>query len=88
MVQSLGADPIAIAQKIDSDWTQNQRAAMSLGAPADWANESFGDARLIYAAIYDRDLPGDYTRRQDSLLRDRLEKAGLRLARLLNEIFR
>lgn len=81
-----GADPMAAARKVDSGWTAAQRAAMSGGAPSDWANESLADARRIYAAIKGPDLPDDYARRQAGLTRDRLEKAGLRLAAILNRL--
>jgi hypothetical protein len=58
------------------------------GAPADWANESLAAARGIYAQIRNPHLPRDYAERQSGLTRDRLSRAGLRLAAVLNRILR
>lgn len=88
VVSALGADPLQIARHIEAGLTPQQKARDGGGNAADWANESLADARKIYAPIKNPFLPDDYARRQNSLVRDRLTKAGLRLAALLNGILR
>jgi hypothetical protein len=73
--------------------TPEDEASWSRGAPADWANESFGVAkRVIYAGLSDQGgteapiiLPRDYAARMRSVTATQLERAGVRLALLLNE---
>lgn len=85
---ALGPDAVQIAHQIDAGLTPQQKARDASGGAADWANESLADARAIYAPIRGPFLPDDYARRQSTLTRDRLAKAGLRLAALLNRILR
>ena len=72
--------------------TPAQKAQLSAGAPADWANESF---RLATTEIYAKlpsapriTLPADYARRNSGWARLQMARAGLRLAALLNAAFR
>ncbi len=60
---------------------------MSGGNPADWANESLRAAETIYAGLpANGRLPNNYADSQRGLTQDRLAKAGLRLAALLNRM--
>ncbi len=88
VVAALGADAMTVAQNIDASLTPGQRLRDSGGAPADWANESLADARVIYGQINGPYLARDYAQRQRALVTDRLAKAGLRLAALLNKILK
>jgi hypothetical protein len=55
------------------------------GTPADWASESYGIARLIYGGSYEaRALAAFYEDDLLSVVNVQLEKAGLRLAAILN----
>jgi hypothetical protein len=55
------------------------------GTPADWANESYGIARLIYGGSHEaRALALFYEDDLLSVVNVQLEKAGLRLAMILN----
>jgi hypothetical protein len=55
------------------------------GAPADWASESYGIARLIYGGSHEaRALALFYEDDLLSVVNVQLEKAGLRLAAVLN----
>jgi hypothetical protein len=88
VVAALGRDPATVAQRIDATLTPQERARDSGGTPIDWANESLADARAIYGQLRGAFLPNDYAARQGALTRDRLAKAGLRLAAVLNRILR
>jgi hypothetical protein len=65
---------------------------METGTPADWANESFALAkREIYAPLPASGritLAPDYAQRESGVARRQLTRAGLRLAMMLNRIFR
>jgi hypothetical protein len=91
VVTALGQDWQRIAAQSDSVLSPAQKRQMEGGSAADWANESFA---LAGAAIYARlpqngrvRLPADYAEQESGVARMQLEKAGLRLAALLNRIF-
>jgi hypothetical protein len=92
VVQALGQDSGRIATESDASLSPQQKQQFSGGTPADWTNESFTLAgREIYAPLPQSghiSLPGDYPLRESGVARLQLEKAGLRLAALLNRIFR
>jgi hypothetical protein len=92
VVTALGDDPALVAARIDSGFSRAQKLAWEKGTPADWAFESFLIAEHdIYAPLHGRKfvvLPRDYAARQAPIVRAQLEKAGLRLAMVLDEIFR
>ncbi len=92
VVTALGREPLPVAAAIEAQYSAAQKTAMMRGTPADWANESFEiAAHDIYAHLRFRGpvrLPPDYPERQSAIVRLQLERAGLRLAMLLNEIFR
>jgi len=71
-----------------------QRAAWQAGTPSDWANESYAVAcSEIYAKLPARgfdpiSLPRDYRAREAPVVAQQLARAGVRLAWLLNTMFR
>lgn len=92
VVQALGPDPAVVAGSIEASVMPRDKAKMGAGTPVDWANESFGVAvKEIYARIPPRGpvrLPRDYTSRENAVVRLQLARAGIRLATLLNAIYR
>ena len=92
LVVALGSDPGAVAGNIESGLAPQAEARMAAGTSANWANESFGlAAKEIYGRIPSRGqvrLPRDYASREKSVVRQQLARAGIRLAMLLNQIYR
>ncbi len=92
VVEPLGPDPDAIADGLARALTEAQRQDWQSGTPARWANEAHAIAREhIYPPLggaRDVRLPRDYAYREAPLARILLAKAGVRLAWLLNSIFR
>lgn len=88
VVENFGRDAGAVALQINASLTPRQKSQESGGTPTDWANESLSAARGIYAQIRSPHLPHDYAQRQSGLARDRLARAGLRLAAVLNRILK
>ncbi|HEY5347068.1 MAG TPA: S1/P1 nuclease, partial [Rhizomicrobium sp.] len=92
LVTALGDDPARVAIDIDSRFSRTQKRIWQSGTPADWAFESFLVAEHdIYAPLQGRDyvvLPRDYAWREAPIVRAQLEKAGLRLAWVLDQIFK
>ncbi|MGH8144304.1 MAG: S1/P1 nuclease [Steroidobacteraceae bacterium] len=95
VVRALGEDPAAVAGGLEAQVTQQEMRAWSRGGPVDWANESFSIAkRAIYGPLggaYGKrqpiQLPDDYAMRERPLAAEQLEKAGVRLATVLNALF-
>jgi len=95
IVAGLGNDPASVAAGLDARITPQEAHAWSRGGPADWANESFTIAkRDIYGPLRGADregemmqLPADYAIRERPLVAEQLEKAGVRLAMVLNAAF-
>ncbi len=79
VVEALGDDSAAVADGIAAQMTPQVMRAWQSGTPADWANQSWAAART---GIYGHQ--GD----QEQLARAQLAKAGVRLAWLLNMMFR
>lgn len=90
----LGDDASAIAARLAAEITPAQRTAWAAGTPRTWAQESFEVARTVtYAAgsapgcDRDRapiDLPTDYEAKAFAAAKVQLERAGIRLAMVLN----
>ena len=92
VVAALGPDSMRVAGDLERSVSPAARAAMMGGTPADWANESFALAsREIYGRIPPNGsvrLPRDYAMREQAVVRQQLLRAGLRLAAILNAIYR
>ncbi len=92
--------PRKLSLQLEQSITPDEASAWQTDSPKDWAYESFRVARdNIYSELpsgplleknrWGRDLPEDYyggAMRQ--IVNERLEKAGVRLAYVLNQIFR
>jgi len=92
VVEALGFDSGRVAEALEQSITPSQRKAWALGTPAQWANEAHAIARdQIYPPLGSRTqlrLPRDYPQREMAITRMQLSKAGVRLAWLLNGVFR
>ena len=94
VVEAIGTDPATVAQQLGARITPVQRAAWSVGDPAAWAQEAFGVARDVAYTFHspagcDRDaapiaLPDGYEARAKAAAATQLERAGVRLAVVLN----
>jgi hypothetical protein len=72
-----------ISPKLAKEWAG--------GSPADWANESYDISRqMIYmpAPVNGQTLDVDYDMRMLPVIDRQLERAGIRLAKLLNDALR
>ncbi|MGH8151097.1 MAG: S1/P1 nuclease [Steroidobacteraceae bacterium] len=95
VVAALGHDPRAVAADLAARITPQERRAWSRGGPAAWANESFAIAkRDIFGPLHGAGesgelvaLPDDYAVRERPVAARQLEKAGVRLAMVLNATF-
>ncbi len=95
VVRSLGRNTGLVAATLETDIKPAHRRAWQSGSAATWANESFQIAdREIYAMPSAPDvsgpmiLPRDYPMREGAIARTQLEKAGVRLAWVLNNALR
>lgn len=94
VVEEQGDDPQALADRLRARITPADRAAWQQGGPRDWAMEAFGVAKRVAYAVgsapgCDRDaapltLPAGYDARARDAADLQLERAGLRLALVLN----
>jgi len=92
-------NPRKLATELEQSLTEDQITSWQDGNPKDWAYESFQIARdNIYSELptgplleknrWGRDLPPDYySDRMRKIVNERLLKAGLRLAGILNQVF-
>lgn len=88
-----GLTTLAYADQLAGKVTPKQTADWSTGTVADWAWESHRLAvTKVYAGIPDSgpayDIPATYIQANQPVVATQLTKAGLRLARLLNESLR
>jgi hypothetical protein len=91
----LGPDPVAAAHALEGRMTRVQKASWAKGSPGDWAQESHGLARSVVYTIGSSPgcgtraapivLKPAYQRRAEAAARVQLEKAGVRLAAVLNK---
>lgn len=94
VVAGLGDDPATVSAGLEARITPREARAWSWGGPADWANESFDIAkRAIYGPLRGTDreegsiqLPDNYLIHERPLAAEQLEKAGVRLAMVLNAV--
>ena len=96
VVRALGGDPLYVASQLEAEMSLEKHVSWQMGTPADWANESFRLANTeVYGALSSPGatgapvvLPRDYARRESGVVREQLEKAGVRLAWVLNQALR
>ena len=94
IVQPLGSDPQALASRLRAGITPAQKAKWEQGDPWSWAMESFGVAHSVAYTIGSppgcardsapRPLPSGYEDRAKAAADVQIERAGVRLALLLN----
>jgi hypothetical protein len=94
VLEPLGRDPLATAHRLEAQITPARKAAWRKGTPADWARESYGVAKSVaYAGGSQPGCPtgagpitlsSAYQARAQAAARVQLEKAGVRLAAVLN----
>lgn len=92
IVSGLGDDPATVSRELDAQITPREADAWSGGGPVAWANESFaiakkdiyGPLRGIGGEANTIQLPDDYVLRERPVVAEQLEKAGVRLAMVLN----
>ena len=97
VVKRLGKDPAQVATALEQRFGSRCSGWMQ-GAPADWAMESFAVARDVAYQLGElttdeRDQPAyrlssSYQRRASAVAAEQLEKAGCRLAMVLNQALR
>jgi hypothetical protein len=96
VVRALGRSPEEISTQLEREITPADIRMWQMGNGLDWAIESFRIAsREIYGGLSGAGgtdapiiLPPDYTASESALVRQQLEKAGVRLAWVLNEALR
>jgi nuclease S1 len=94
LITPMGADPVVIAGRLRADITPQVRAAWPKGDAKNWALESFGVSKsVVYtfssppgcdANAAPMTLPAGYEAAATAAVRVQLEKAGVRLATVLN----
>jgi hypothetical protein len=92
VVAALGQDPGQTASALEAQMTPKDEASWGRGAPADWANESFGVAkRVIYAGLSGQGgtevpiiFPRNCAARMRLVTATQLERAGVRHGRTLS----
>lgn len=95
VVAALGEEADSVASTLDTQISPEVAKAWSVGSPVDWGNETFEIAKgALYSELQGKGgttapiiLPADYPARQQALAATQLEKAGVRLALLLNRAF-
>ena len=96
VVRALGRSPEEIAVRLEHQIAPAQKREWSVGTPEQWANEAHQIARKeIYGHITGQGgtdaqivLPPNYARQERNLTGEQLERAGVRLATVLNTILR
>jgi len=97
VVRALGPDPVATARTLIAAITPDEIRSWASGSPKDWAMESFEIARTTAYTLGSRpgcdgnqgpiDLPSGYAETARRTAAVQLEKAGVRLAVVLNGAF-
>jgi hypothetical protein len=89
LAPAVNGDERSYALRLDPQITPADTAAWQKGTPADWANESHAFAvTLIYGKLaHSGTLPDNYERAALPVAGQQLERAGIRLAALLNQAF-
>jgi hypothetical protein len=96
VVRAIGSDPADVAHELEAQITPSERSAWGTGTAADWANDSFRVAgREIYGKLRGSGgtdapviLPADYAQQESGTAKIQIEKAGVRLAWVLNAALR
>jgi hypothetical protein len=94
-VAQLGADPIALGDALAAKITTANVTTWSAGTPTDWAHESFAIAKTsVYGKLPKPGsngkyvLPASYVSASKAIVTLQLQRAGVRLASVLNKALR
>jgi len=96
LVEALGRDPITVSGRLMARITPADRKNWQTGNATNWANETFRVASTeIYAKLRGSGgttapviLPGNYAASESTAVSTQLERAGVRLAAVLNAALR
>ena len=90
LAPAVNGDDRAYALRLDTEIGQQQVAQWSQGSPEQWANESHAVAvSIIYGKLaHSGALPADYASEALPTVNEQLERAGVRLAMVMNRAFR
>jgi hypothetical protein len=87
MIDDYGMSYTELANNAD-DLTKKQIRTIQEGTVIDWVNESQQIAKTIYASVQEGDnLRNEYSYLHFETVRTQLQKAGIRLAKVLNDLF-
>jgi S1/P1 Nuclease len=96
LIEDMGADPQVIADGLRAKITPAQKTSWEHGDPKAWALESFGAAQASVYTINSKpgcddkspvNLPAGYEETSKAVAAGQLERAGVRLAWVLNKAF-
>jgi hypothetical protein len=100
VVHAVGTDVKAAADKLIDAMTPQRISDWNASDPRDWANESFAISESVktgYCTLHEKscdppeggsvNLDAAYLTASDPIVREQLQKAGVRLAHLLDSIF-
>lgn len=96
VVRALGDNPATVAAQLSAKITPTEQTAWSKGATVTWADECWSVAkRDVYSGLSGHGgttvpviLSPDYARIKASITAEQLERAGVRLAAVLNGVFK
>ena len=88
LIESVNLSYTELAAELNSQLSSNQRTQYNSGTYLDWIEDSHEAAATIYASAKEGDrLAYRYSYEYNDLLFMQLQKGGVRLARLLNQLF-
>ena len=88
LIESVNLSYTELAAELNSQLSSNQLARYNSGTYLDWIEDSHEAAASIYASAKEDDrLAYRYSYEYNDLLFAQLQKGGVRLARLLNQLF-
>lgn len=88
LIESVNLSYTELAAELKSQLSSSQRTQYNSGTYLDWIEDSHEAAAIIYASAKEGDrLAYRYRYEYNTLLFTQLQKGGVRLARLLNQLF-
>ena len=88
LIESVNLSYTELAAELNSQLSSSQRAQYNSGTYLDWIEDSHEVAAIVYESAKEGDrLAYRYSYEYNELLFTQLQKGGVRLARLLNQLF-
>jgi len=88
LIESVNLSYTELAAELNSQLSSNQLARYNSGTYLDWIEDSHEVAAIVYKSAKEGDrLAYRYSYEYNDLLFNQLQKGGVRLARLLNQLF-